>query len=209
MTTFDSQPDPVEMLLAVLDDLAHGADQRPDPLVEPSDGEINIYDIDLDETASTPDALAARDRILANLGLPTPPLFQEDQDGNTQESVDVTFCAIIAANLWNEADTGLVVARRGGYSLPTRDLTVPDLAGLGYRPEVEVEIDLEPNGESATLTFLLESDQEFAPSQRVRLVLETESGFQTRASVSTMGVAVLRGIPRHELQNLQLRWEAA
>ncbi|UNN05215.1 hypothetical protein [Rhodococcus opacus] len=179
-------------------------------MAETADEEIEFYAIELDESSRTPEALAARDRILAKLGLP--PIQPDDEGPLTREFVDTTFSALISVNLWEDIDAELVVARRGGTSLPPRDITVPELADLGYRPEVEVEIDFDPTEESATLTFLLdriEPEQDVSPPPRLRIVLETPNDFRTHALVSEYGVAVLTGVPRDQLQHLNLRWEGA
>lgn len=221
-------PDPVDALIALLEDQIQRVDDQLKvtdesidepkfllepaslPLTEMADDDIEFYAIDLDESERTPNALAARDRILENLGLSL--VRTVDESSLSQEAADRTFSALISANLWEDIDTELVVARRGGTSLPSRDLTVPELIELGYRPEVEVIVDFAPADESATLTFLLDPlalRYDASPPPRVRLVVETLNGFQTHALVSQDGIAILTGVPRDQLGHLELRWARA
>lgn len=118
---------------------------------------------------------------------------------------DDTLVSLITG-LWSSWDKELVPTRRGG-SLPTNDLTIPELTKLGYLPSVEVEVDVDSAGNAATLTFLLEP-KPGAQVSRLRVIAETSSGF-SRASTVTSGTAKLSGIPSSELQDLTLRWVAA
>ncbi|MEV0712772.1 hypothetical protein [Nocardia aurea] len=207
MTVFDPNADPVAALIALLEtqahllsdgiddpDLARADDSSSNPMTEE---EPEVYAIALDESERTPEALEARDRILSNLGA-----LVDDIPLSTDQ-VERAFGAIIAATPWEDIDSELVIAR-GSHSLQTRDLTIPELTEYGYHPEVEVEIDLDQQQELATLTLLLEPDDE-ARQQPLVLAVSTPDGFSQHAVVSEFGVAVLADIPIDRLRELDLR----
>lgn len=217
MSNFEPTVDPVEALIALLksgtssgeDEVAAAPPVTPKTLAP--EGEINeeieFYPIELDEAEQTPDALAARDRILEGIGLlpgllPDPSIAEREL---TSEYVDSVFSTLVAADLWE--DDELVISRRAGYALPPRDLVVPGLVKWGYHPEVEVQIDLDAE-ETATLTFLLDTEDDAVSPTKVRVLIETPAGDTVSTVVSELGVAVLTGIPREQLQHLLLHWQA-
>ena len=228
MTEFAPDVPPVDALILLIEERARelaerrGDAQPPDAVSARGDGlfaadsrsngtaedEIEDYIIEVEESERTAEALAARDRVLARLGLDGGRDPGSSAVELSQDHFDRAFTTMVDAEMW-DVDSALVVARRGGVSLPTRDLEVPELASFGFSPDVELEADLYPTDGVATVTLLLEmvDGLDAASQPKVRVILEAPQGFRASATLSSEGVAVLRDVPLDSLRDIQLRWE--